>query len=594
MKEKTIFLSVFAHVLFVVIMTMASRLVSADQINVTVDGVAIGTTIKCIYVDDQPLLDAEQVAPHLKAKYFRYAGTYVITGGFIYQYGKTISVVQENNVKRKGFVACVETETVPTVQVDDAGTVYSPCSFLSAAVNGTVDYDSTAGTVHFTLGRKLEIGDIAPKAAKFAEELEKRGYTVQQGDINQARPVQVCNDGYTPDCNANNADYPYLMTLLPPYPETETTPDLPWMVRMTSREAIVIIGQTPPECIYFSYINYLMNRFYEDETPPVKKLFASLGDSVSNFKLSKRGDGKKVFEKPVMIIAAADKTIIDDITKAAKKAKVSKKDIHTLVLPYELLKFGLEETTDVMGFLHRTSLYANEKEKDAYLRRPTVEILRITPRTSTVPAEYLPMEPFYPRGSGIQEFALNKSLEQLKTAIIAQFGDDYNYEELPTRVWLPEGMSAIQGRLNVLGEDRDTIYLRTEDKFLLGDDDIVVVYGVDHTTTGQSVYSNVSCYGALHYNGFGGINNQVYANTANRYLPGNDKASHFYVWKFARFKYDETTYVVPEDVDDNLTGVNKTEPVFMGFRAYINETTQVGPANWEILYDRVLKFARKK
>jgi hypothetical protein len=458
---------------------------------------------------------------------------------------------------------------------------------------GTATYDSTTKTVHFSLGKKSGIGDIEPKAVKFTEQLEKSGYTVQQGDINQAYPVQVCNDKYTPDCNANNADYPYMMTLIPPYPGLETTPDLPWMVRMKSQEAIVFMGQTPPECIYFSYINYLMNRCYPGENPPIRKLFASLGDSVSNYKLSRKGDGKKVYKKPIMIIAAADKTTVTAIMKAAKKAKFSKKYIHTLVIPYELVKFGIDNEADLFGFLHRTSLYADANEQTDYLSRPTLEVLRITPNSPPTP-DYLPMEPFLPRGSGMQEFALNPTLQKLKNAIIKQYESDYDYKELASQIWLAEGMSAIQQKENVLGEDRDTIYLRTQDDFILGDDQFVVVYGVNHTTTGQAVYSNVSCYGSTFFNGFGGINNTVYANTASHYLPNNADADKFYTWKFARTKMDDQTYVVPEDVNNNLTGINKSEPVFMGFRAYINKETQVGPASWEILYDRVLLFTRKK
>jgi hypothetical protein len=104
-----------------------------EALNVTVDGVAAGT-VNGIFNELEPLFDAKQMAPLLTAKFYRIKGLIPDSDGFIYQYGKTISLVYENN--DNGFVACVETPVIPNVQADETGNVYSPYSFLAAAVNG--------------------------------------------------------------------------------------------------------------------------------------------------------------------------------------------------------------------------------------------------------------------------------------------------------------------------------------------------------------------------------------------------------------------------------------------------------------------------
>jgi hypothetical protein len=41
----------------------------------------------------------------------------------------------------------------------------------------------------------------------------------------------------------------------------------------------------------------------------------------------------------------------------------------------------------------------------------------------------------------------------------------------------------------------------------------------------------------------------------------------------------------------NAHGVALDEPAFIGFRAYMEPATRVGPINTELLYDRAIKFS---
>jgi hypothetical protein len=87
---------------------------------------------------------------------------------------------------------------------------------------------------------------------------------------------------------------------------------------------------------------------------------------------------------------------------------------------------------------------------------------------------------------------------------------------------------------NAFGDNRDTIYLQSEN-FLLeqNPDDFVIVYGLNHVKTGKAVYSNFSVYGKRALNGVGSVDNNSFP-TAEQFLTGNRFAKYFYVYKIAR------------------------------------------------------------
>jgi hypothetical protein len=166
-------------------------------------------------------------------------------------------------------------------------------------------------------------------------------------------------------------------------------------------------------------------------------------------------------------------------------------------------------------------------------------------------------------------------------------------KELETSVWLTESYDAVQRGLFVAGESRDTVYLRS-DTFTLSDDpnEFAIVYGINHAASGKATYANCTFYGEAGWNGVAGIYSTEYVGSAEEYLPGNPLAKYLYVCKFARTCNSEKTCVtVP--TGPKAHGVELDEPAFIGFRAYMEPSTKVGPAHAELLYDRVIKFNKR-
>jgi hypothetical protein len=157
-----------------------------------------------------------------------------------------------------------------------------------------------------------------------------------------------------------------------------------------------------------------------------------------------------------------------------------------------------------------------------------------------------------------------------------------------------EGYQAIQEMANVLGEVRDALYICTE-SFNFYEDDIIVVYGVNHTKTGKAVYTNVSCYRDSLYAGYGGIKNNQYEKTARDYFADTTIADYFFTYKFARdsIANDTNVFIVPQDTANNIMGINYGDRAFMAFRAYIDTTTNVGPSPQEIIFSRAILIRPK-
>ncbi|GAI81515.1 unnamed protein product, partial [marine sediment metagenome] len=165
--------------------------------------------------------------------------------------------------------------------------------------------------------------------------------------------------------------------------------------------------------------------------------------------------------------------------------------------------------------------------------------------------------------------------------------------EMVTSVWLYEGYDAIQRGIDVLGPNRDAIYLRTE-PFVLQDDpsEFVILYGVNHAVTGKTTYSSCSVYGEKILNGVGAVASPELVGTAEDYLPGHPEAKYLYVWKVSRSDADDPhTLKVPWGV--KAYGVELEEEAFIGFRMYLEPATKVGPIWSEIIYDRAIHFSPK-
>jgi hypothetical protein len=476
------------------------------------------------------------------------------------------------------------------------------------------------------LAENVKTGDV--KA--FQKALEKDGFTVQQGKAAYLDVIKIYDLGILPSAYGNNPSTKYLSFFVPPAPGHKV-PELFSKIAVAlgmgtnvsafwtlgPDEAVVFVGRTPPECRYFSYDNYLLSRTYGKEA---RFLFANVADTVNNLVINTEGTPNGSAGNPcnqtTVIVSTADKGIDQRIRTAALSTGFSADIFNTLVFPSAMLKMGIENSSDNFMMLIRPALYKDSHAGDAYRNNTPATIFRITPKKSTK------LDPYsYPelriRGTGKTEFDLMDDLEQLREAILKKYSN-LQSTELPTSQLAPVGTDAIQRGIDVVGPDNDCCYLWSANQMVssptppfpdlsqyygflrnppitLSNDtnDFIIIYGVNHVTTGKATYQNFGVFGANAWNGVGAIEDPRFNGTAEAYLPGNPNAKYLYVYKVARnCNGDSHCFKVP--TGPGAYGLGLDQPLFIFWRLYLEKATKTGPSYSEIVYDRAIKFSPKK
>jgi len=451
----------------------------------------------------------------------------------------------------------------------------------------------------------VSVGDINALRAS----LENSDFALKPAPFIPIDLIKLYEAGRLASACGNNVSSPYkgVFGALPPNVEIKdikqlsnaqeqiqhwlyNTPGLIPGWQLNPDEAVILVTKTPPECAYFSYTGFIFYKYYEKEQQR-KWVFVSYNDPLNNLTIKTSGtpNGAKgnPFNQDTIIIITADKGIDQRVRSAAVSAGYSESIINTYVVPSSMVKLGTGPEFDTIVFGHRVALFADEKAGQEYVDSISVAI-RVTPK-SQIKLDPLPAPELRVRGTGKTEVDLQPALDELRQAILTKYSN-LAANELVTSNWLSESYDAVQTETWVAGESRDTVYLRT-DTFTLGNDpdEFAIVYGVNHAATGKATYANCSFYGEAAWNGVTGINSTAYAGSAEEYLPGNPLAKYLYVCKFARSCGSEKNCAeVP--TGPGAYGVGLDKPAFIGFRAYLEPATKVGPAYSELLYDRVIKF----
>ena len=566
-------------------------------------GIMLNGTIlpDSIYLADLPggsQVEARKFMETIGGSYYPISNTFHQQGLMI-QYGRYISFARLGF--KKGFSSLVMVDMSPPVTRQMAGPegyeFFAPLGFLGQAIAGNVFYNDAASRVEVTAGPPPGFGSVFPPAADVASAFQDSGYSVRMGEANKQFPIEFCLAGYTPDANGNNVGVPYFGIQLPPPPGQDSLFSVPLMYSVKLDEAVVLIGKTPPKCKYFSYRSYLYNRYYNFPPPPERrKINASLGETTSLYRMRPELPLDSMFSRKFAVIMAADSILAMKVkaTILAATPAIAPADIHFDILPSgDLFRCGKGAEADWTNILHRVSLFEDTVAQNDYLDHPPLEVLQVT-RAFPADSGLWSIHPFHPRTSGITEFNLYHDMEDLEFRIWETYRQDYDIIWLSSTPFNLESYTAIQQGANAYGDNHDCLYTRTND-FLLGENDIALSYGVDHTRTGQAVYDNVIIYGSEYFDGFGGLTNEMMAKSARQFLSDTAVANNFYAYCFARHPVQGNPYVfiVPADTNHTLSGIDVDDSVFLCSRIYVNSVTQIGPDPLEVVLDRFVLLRPK-
>lgn len=481
-----------------------------------------------------------------------------------------------------------------------------------------------------------------PRVAAFRNALVRSGLAVREGSTKQINPFRFIHAGAIDSCAGNNAGQPYKCLPVPLIPgEADEQGRAEFGVfRLQPYEAIVYVGPTPPEGDYFSYTGFLWVRHHDSLIEKGDWLFAALGDPLNNLLIKTEGGGSP-FEKNTMIVFTPDEGTYNRIVAAAQSAGYPESMINLFVIPstspIPLAYLGMGPESDSMLVLVRTANFKDPEKGDDYLNNNAYgTVFRVTPDSAPVLQPYA--QPPARDRSWQKETdlipGLEDGLERLKAAILAQTEhvQSRSFESIrwfyDSRDVLPDDPTSLAYHQFVAGEASDTPYLRTAENgspanFILGMDDVVIAYGVNHAATGMATYSSVSAYGDWQtnqcdppsqfifgcndhvWNGVAGMTSHSFVidgkSSAEEYLPGDPVAPYLYAIKVKRTCDPDEKFCVPvplpggdpEHKDNPYYGIGLTDPMMIGYRAYLNPATKSGPSYDDIVFDRAIWFRRK-
>lgn len=487
--------------------------------------------------------------------------------------------------------------------------------------------------------------DAFGTASGFKKNMEQMDFYVQEGRFGELDTIGLASQGKLISCFGNNAGSVYTVFYLPPAPdqdyavgnpehgwedeqatkyddpEVENAPANPyfspagWQYKLRADEALVLFTELPPECKYYSFINYIMfteekeNKDYSKEkgyfrvgnevTGYYHPVFGSIGSSVNSGNV--KSTGESAFGTNAVIVVSANQSVTDSVIGQLKKAGFSEDVINVMTIPEQTYRMGLDQGKDTFTFLGRISQPVDQDAYEDYITglSKNSTVYRVTPKTEIASAPY-ENEKLIPRGNGEHEAAVlcdvERHLDEIRNSLIAQYADAYDYEELTSDIAVPEGLTAYIKDTNAQGDNRDTAYLMTQNFTLNSDEDFIVVYGVNHTATGKAHYSNAVLYARPMLNGVCSVYDSMFKGTANDYLEEEcTDADSYYVYKMARTKLDENTKIIEYSTGNEkgqYYGVDNGNTLLMAFRAYVDETG-VGASYYEIVYDRTIVFHKK-
>jgi hypothetical protein len=474
---------------------------------------------------------------------------------------------------------------------------------------------------------------------KLVQALSKGGFEALQGQFRIIDPVPMACAGNLPTTWYNNVQ-PYMTVALPgafddPDPSTRwerTRRALPISYLLRQDEAILIVGSTPPPMAYFSFQTFLFGRYNPASNNydpagrgffrPYEVMFAYVGDTVNS--LTVQTTGSTAYNRPMAFISTGNRKTQEHLRAALRAAGYPDAIINTETLTPSLLRFGYENA-DQFLLLWRSAIAVGGdaamkqyQQKVADPNLSPLRVFRVRPKAEFT-RDPLPAPVLRTRGTGHTEMDLYPTMEKLRQAILARYSASFDAGALDTAwadspVFYPEGYPAIQREVVYLGPGqdgsggygRDANY-RVSSWFDLGPNDFALIYGIDHAATGKATYSSAAVYLDKTLSaGVADVNTEDFASTphtASSYLPGEPGIDKFYVWKVARNCNGEAACIEarlqrPQDIAACVPGTGPAKiapdaPVRIAFRQYAEPATKVGPADTELLYDRVIVFRPK-
>ena len=408
-------------------------------------------------------------------------------------------------------------------------------------------------------------GWVESKARRLANGFKQQGYEVARGYF-KLYTQEDCQYSFEVlhSCLGNNPAAPYVVPVVPPWPDEWVDPGTAGMIgptvegynasyRFDRREAIVILAQLPPPARYLGLQTYLLSRpgewdedsdqyhFVQERVPALLntfftklpknqdrlQLFADLSDSINNVVIQ-NGSGA-VWDQVRYFVITPDQTMEAAVRQALTRLGIPEEDVFTEQIPSMLgdtdMAVGLGEESDDFVTVMRYAMPEDTIRSNSWRERLPMVVLRIRDTRPAHQPQPYPWIEFEDRSSITPpEITLAPNLVMLAAAICKRWDQPcqpgnvtplLNMEKSQLSLTGPE---CVKVGMNCIAPTEDTVYFMSERLWFPDDQLVYAMIGALGTQTGNATYVGLGLNSSLTQLGFDNIDDSKLAGSANEYM----------------------------------------------------------------------------
>ena len=415
------------------------------------------------------------------------------------------------------------------------------------------------------------------KARRLAHGFKQQGYEVARGYF-KLYTQDDCPYTYQVlhTCLGNNPAAPYVIPVVPPWPDEWVDPGTAGMIgptvegynasyRLDPREAIVILAQLPPPARYFGLQTYLFSRpgewhedsdqygFVAEHVPAMVhtfftklpnnqdrlQIFADLGEPINNVVIENQSSA--VWDQVRYFVITPDKTMEDEVRQALVGLGIPEEDVFTEQIPSILgesdMAIGLGEESDDFLTLLRYAMPVDDIRANSWRERLPMVVLRIRDTRPAHQPQPYPWVEFEDRfATEPPETALAPNLVMLAHAVCSRWDQPCELTPLvnmrASRLKLT-GPECVKVGMNCLAPTEDAAYFMGKRLWLPDNQLVYAVLGALGTQTGNATYVALGLNSSANQLGFDNIEDYMLTGTADGYtaVPNHER---FFLYYFAR------------------------------------------------------------
>jgi hypothetical protein len=473
-------------------------------------------------------------------------------------------------------------------------------------------------------------------AARLASDLARKQYDVAQGYVKLYTQAD-CAKSYEimKSCYANNPAAPYILPVVPSWPEEYFDPNT-WgafgetdegndvLYRLDPREAIVVFGVTPPPAKYFGIQTYVFSQegSFDKSSEPYEFLetnfpnfldfmfqtvpnegdrvqsFSSLSNAINNFVIERQSGSS--FGKLRFFIITPDQGMNGVVRRALRRLGIPAADVFTEQIPPLESYDGTAVVASPLGLEYQDTAFAtvmryarpdSETAADEWRAALPLAVLRVRVNARS----NRPAKPYGPlvldTRTANSEAYLGPAVNALATGVCKTWG----YTPCPNQITLIDGqsqpISAVGPKcratgMNCLADTQDTSY-KFSPNLPIDNGQVYAILGTLPTNTGNATYVGLSVNDSTYLEGVQDIPDSTLDGTANNYdVPYSSK---LFVYYFSRdcAHFESKTGGNCFQITDTM--VPKGHPIKLVERAYLRPGTVRGPDSVNVLNPIVIQ-----